>query len=155
MNSDELFYRKVIIKANVIVFSNTFYMYRNNTLSISKVIAPKIFDRLIVDKQIEDFVYQNYSVHSIEAYRIRNTRFFNYIHLQHDYFHFRKAFSFANREKIQQILSNNYQTLNKSDLNKELPIHLRLFLMSYFVFKFLSLLYVWYKEKRGKEYIYK
>lgn len=155
MNSDELVSRYILFRAKSVSFSDAKYIYRNHNNSISRNFSPRLFERILVDEQLEQFVSKNYGVDSYESKKIRNTRLFNYIHLHSEFTKNKTTFNKVIEKKIQLYLYNNFNLLNKQHLVKELPFHLRAFLLSYYIFKYLSIIYVSFKKMRGKSYIYK
>ena len=66
MNSDELSSRYLLYNAERVSFSEARYIYRNHNSSISRKFSPRLFERLLVDLQLEDFVIQNFGKESIE-----------------------------------------------------------------------------------------
>ncbi len=155
MNSDEFFYRKTLYYSNCVTFSDAKYYYRNNQNSISKRVSAKLFERMIVDKELEFFIFEKFNVNSKEAISIRNTRLFNYINLHFDFYMHKNELIKTERSEITKNLLYNFKTLDRYHLNKELPFHLKPFLLSYSIFKYLSIIYVSFKKMRGKSYIYK
>ena len=84
MNSDELSSRYLLYKAKIVSFSDATYRYRNHLNSISRAVSARLFEKLIVDSQLNDFIDLRYSENSGVPKQIRITRFFNLIYLQSD-----------------------------------------------------------------------
>ncbi|HPO60539.1 MAG TPA: glycosyltransferase family 2 protein [Exilispira sp.] len=156
LNSDELTSRYILLKANKVTFAETFYHYRNRSDSISKKITAKIFEKLIVDRQLNEFIDLNYGVESNIAQRIRRTRFFNLIYWQDLYFKNNFHFTYDEKIKVKNILLEAFKSQNFFYLRKELHyIYYYLFLSQYQFFKFNSVIYMLIKTLKGKKYIVK
>ncbi len=156
LNSDELTSRYILLKANKVTFAETFYHYRNRSDSISKKNSTKLFEKLIVDKQLNEFIDLNYGVESDTAQRMRKTRFFNLIYYQDLFFKHKSHFTYDEKIKVKNILSEAFKSQKFFYLRKELPhIYYSLFLSHYHFFKFNSVIYMLIKALKGKKYIVK
>lgn len=156
MNSDELTSRYILYNAQIVTFSDANYYYRNNNNSISKKFGPRLFERLAVDNQLEQFVYNNFGVNSSEGKAMRYVRFFNLVYLQSDFIKHKKEFSHNKKIEIANNLKNAYYTQKLNLLKKELSVKFKiLFLEAYFLFKINSFLYVLWKDRNGRKYYMK
>lgn len=155
MNSDELSSRYILYNAQKVSFSEAKYFYRNHNKSISRNFSPRIFERMLVDRQLEEFVNIQYGINSNEAYRIRNTRLLNMIYLQYDFLKYKNHFSKAKQDEIANYFKTVFSSQNLEQLKKELPFHLKLFLKRFTLFRIYAFLYVYFKRLKGKNYIYK
>lgn len=156
MNSDEITSRYLLKKAKRVAFADTNYYFRNNNNSTSRAVSPKMFEKLIVDSQLENFVYENCSETSDIQEQIRNVRFFNLIFLQAEFISLSGKFADNDKKYIKGIIRESYLSQNIKMLRKELPKHfVYLFLSSYYLFKLASVFYTKYKRMKGKNYILK
>ena len=156
MNSDELTSRYLLYSADIVAVTNTNYHYRNLADSISKGISIKLFDKLIVDSQLDDFIIARYSETSEVPKRMRNARLFNLIYLYSDFKKYTSCFSKLQRKQIKEIFRKSYFSQNFVQLKKELPKHLgMMFLTSFQLFKINAAVYVFLKKMKGSNYILK
>lgn len=156
MNSDELSSRYLLFNAERVSFSKARYIYRNHNSSISRKFSPRLFERLLVDLQLEDFVIKNFGKESIESKRIRNTRLFNMIYLQYDFFKYKNQFKDEKQKEIANNFRKVYNSQNLVLLRKELPFVLSiLFASNYITFKISSFVYVAFKDRKGRKYLMK
>ena len=156
MNSDELSSRYLLYKAETVSFSNATYYYRNHLNSISRAVSVRIFEKLIVDSQLNDFVDLRYSENSGVAKQMRITRFFNLIYLQADFVNNINCFSKLQRVAVNEIIKKSYKTQNFLKLTEELPRQFKfLFLKSYQMFRINAIIYVFVKSLKGRTYILK
>lgn len=156
MNSDELFSRYLLYKAETVAFSDAIYYYRNHLNSISRAVSPRLFERSIVDSQLNDFVDLRYSENSGVPKQMRITRFFNLIYLQSDFVKYIRLFSKSQRASIRKIIKESYRTQNLKLLRTDLPIQFVLiFMMSFSFFRVNAILYAFFKRMSGVKYIYK
>lgn len=156
MNSDELSSRYILYNAQRVSFSEARYIYRNHNNSISRNFSPRLFERLLVDKQLEDFVCENYSVDTIVSKSLRNTRLFNMIYLQYDFLKYKNNFTKEKQIEIANNFREVYNSQNLVLLRKELPLFLSLlFASNYTIFKISSIIYVSIKDRNGRKYLMK
>lgn len=156
MNSDELSSRYILYNAQRVSFSEARYIYRNHNNSISRNFSPRLFERLLVDKQLEDFVCENYSVDTIVSKSLRNTRLFNMIYLQYDFIKYKNNFTKEKQIEIANNFREVYNSQNLVLLRKELPLFLSLlFASNYTIFKISSIIYVSIKDRNGRKYLMK
>jgi glycosyltransferase involved in cell wall biosynthesis len=156
MNSDELSSRYLLYKAGAVSFSDATYYYRNHLNSISRAVSARLFEKLIVDSQLEEFVNNRYSEESKIPNQMRNVRFFNLIYLQADFVKNIKCFSKLQRMAVKEIIKKSYKTQNFLKLTEELPKQfIILFLKSYQMFRINAIIYVFVKSFKGRKYILK
>jgi len=154
--SDEIASRHLLFKANKVAFGETKYLYRNNNDSITRAISPKIFDRLMTDELLDIFISGHFDINSNTCIRLRNTRLFNMIYLQYDYFKYKNQFIEEKQKEITNNFRKVYNTQNLVQLRKELPLVLRfMFATNYQIFKICSFLYVSFKDRNGRKYLMK
>jgi glycosyltransferase involved in cell wall biosynthesis len=154
MNSDELSSRYLLYKANNVVFSDATYYYRNHLNSISRAISSRLFEKLIVDSQLDEFINAHYSEESEIPKQMRNARFFNLIYFQTEFVKYANFFTKSQQKKIKEIIIESYKTQNFIKLRKELPKHF-IFLHSYQLFKINSSIYSLFKRAKGNNYLLK
>lgn len=156
MNSDELSSRYLLYKAETVAFSDATYYYRNHLNSISRAVSARLFEKLIVDSQLEEFVNNRYSEESKIPNQMRNVRFFNLIYLQADFVKNIKCFSKLQRMAVKEIIKKSYKSQNFLKLTEELPKQfIILFLKSYQMFRINAIIYVFVKSFKGRKYILK
>lgn len=81
MNSDEFISRQLLFKAGRVVTSDAIYYYRQHSASISRQLSSRLWQRLYVDPQVEDFVFCNFpSNESIQSAAV-STTFHNLVYL--------------------------------------------------------------------------
>lgn len=155
MNSDEFTSRQVIFRAKRVAFHNGIYKYRNHNASISRGLSPKLFERLIVDKQIEDFVNEYYSEDSDVALSERHSRFFNMVNLQALFDLKKKQFSKGKRKWISDQLKDSYKSQDFNRLRQELrKPYVFGFCTSYKIYRFCVPIYCLIRKLKGKTYYY-
>jgi glycosyltransferase involved in cell wall biosynthesis len=153
MNSDEIASRYILHKAQNVAFCDTKYYYRNNNNSITRAVSPKVFDRLLTDEQLDNFISERYNINDEVYVRFRNTRFFNLIYLRADFYKYKSDFTASVKREIERNFKKVYWTQKLIKLREELPLIFRLlFLQNYFLFKISSLLYVKMKDRNGRKY---
>ena len=151
--SDEIASRHLLYKAKSVSFAETNYYYRNNNESITRAITPKIFERLLTDELLNNFVREHYESNNDAYIKMRNTRLFNLIYLQYDFSIYKKKFNYKDQKNIENNLKQVYYSQDLNELRKDLPLTLKLlFTNGYSFFKLFSLLYVKYKDKNGRKY---
>lgn len=155
MNSDEFTSRQVIFKAKAVAFHNGIYKYRNHNASISRKLSPRLFERLIVDKQIEDFVNENYFADSDVAIKERRSRFFNMVNLQALFDSKKKHLSKEKRKWISCQLIDSYNSQDFNRLRKELrKPYVWGFCTSYTMYRICVPIYCLIRKLKGKTYYY-
>lgn len=155
-NSDEVFSRFVLLNAKQVAFSNSNYYYRNNIDSISKSMSSKIFDKVITDYELEQFVLKVFWNDEVTINKMIITRFFNLLYLYADFSKYKNNFKLEQ----QLLISSNFKTAFYNQktklLKKQLPVQFHiLFLYSYSIFKISSIVYVYLKTIKGRNYILK
>lgn len=154
--SDEIASRHLLFKAKKVAFAETKYLYRNNNDSITRAISPKIFDRLMTDELLDIFISERFDIKAETCIRLRNTRLFNMIYLQHDFFKYKNQFKDEKQKEIANNFRKVYNSQNLVLLRKELPFVLSiLFASNYITFKISSFVYVAFKDRKGRKYLMK
>lgn len=155
MNSDEFTSRQVIFRAKRVAFHNGIYKYRNHNASISREITPRLFERLIVDKQIEDFVNENYYADSDVAIKERHSRFFNMVNLQALFDSKKNRFSKEKRKWISGQLKASYNSQDFNHLRQELrKPYVYGFCTTYTIYRICVPIYCLIRKLKGKTYYY-
>lgn len=155
MNSDEFTSRQVIFKAKCVAFHNGIYKYRNHSASISRELSPRLFERLVVDKQIESFVNENYSDDSDVAIKERHSRFFNLVNLQALFGTQKRRLPKDKKCWITQILKDSYNSQDFNHLRQEMRWSYAFgFCTSYSLFRICVPLYCIIRKLKGKVYYY-
>lgn len=155
MNSDELTSRYLLYNAERVAFSDGIYYYRNHDSSISRALSPRIFEKLIVDDQLENFVSSRYNEDSGLPKKMRNTRFFNLLYLHSEYYKNKRKFSREKQLEIIKIIKDAYFSQNFELLKKELPKYKFIFFSSFKLFCINSIIYRKIKNLQRKKYILK
>jgi glycosyltransferase involved in cell wall biosynthesis len=154
--SDEIASRHLLYKASKVAFSDAKYFYRNNNNSITRAISPKLFERLLIDILLDDFITERFKIKDDVAKRIRNTRFFNMIYMYADFKVHKSSFDEKHTMEISLNFKKSYRTQKIELLKEELPKQFSLlFLTSFNLFKIVAPLYVFYKTYNGRNYIFK
>ena len=149
MNSDEYSSRQILYKADKVAFSRAKYFYRQHGESISRKVSPRLFERWIVDKLIEDFVFEHYEDNKEVERAAVCARFFNMLYLLYILW---KSKSLMQNAQYQWLMMGGgfaYNTLNKKRLQKYLPKHYMLFMHGYGWFKLMAIAYHKLRELRG------
>ena len=154
MNSDEFSQRQLAFYASKVAFEDVYYLYRAND-GISVAISPRIFDRTLVDMQLEKFAYDNIPERKDKIKVITWQRLFNLIYLVADYQIHIDEFTLEEKKHIQEILTKSYKALNRRNIIKYLPTHAWMTLLPYSLFKRLAYRYVTYKRSHGSKFFYK
>ncbi|MFZ4724790.1 MAG: glycosyltransferase family 2 protein [Paludibacter sp.] len=151
--SDEIASRHLLYKAKLVAFAETKYLYRNNNDSITRAVSPKIFDRILTDELLDLFISERFKLNDEICVKLRNTRLFNLIYLQYDFFKYKKQFSKEIKNEIAYNFRKVYNSQKLELLRKELPLILRLlFASTYSLFKISSFYYVCFKVRNGRKY---
>lgn len=155
MNSDEFTSRQIIYKAKRIAFHNGIYKYRNHNTSISRKLSLKLFERLIVDKQIEEFVNTKYSEESDVSKKERHSRFFKMVNLQALFDSKKRQLPEEKRKSVSKLLKESYFSQDFYHLRQELrQPYVIGFCSSYFIFRICVPLYSLIRKLKGKTYFY-
>jgi len=154
MNSDEYSQRLIVYQAAKVVFSDAEYRYRNN-IGTSRKVSVRMFDRTLVDMQLEQFVYENFPDRDDKIKALAWQRLFNLIYLTADYHIHKYEFSKDEQEKAQAILRRSYKALNRKTARTVAPVQALMLTHSFPLFSVLATLYVRYKRSRGGKFYYR
>lgn len=154
MNSDEYLQRERLLRVKKVAFTNALYYVRNN-VGTSDRISVRMFDRTLVDIQLEQFVYENFSEREDKIKALAWQRLFNMVYLCADYKIHELEFSEKEREHALDILRRSYNALDKKKAIKYYPAHALLLLsVSFKWFMQKSKWYVQYKRSHGGTFFY-
>lgn len=154
MNSDELSQRQLLFCSSKVAVSDAEYYYRSNE-GTSLKISVRMFDRTLVDMQLEQFVYDNFPERNDKILAIAWQRLFNLIYLTADYNIHKNEFTKDEQIKAKGILHRSYKAINRATAFKAAPIHTLMLTHSFKLFSILSTLYVKYKRSHGGKYFYR
>ncbi len=154
MNSDEFSTRQIFYKAQKVAFSDARYLYRNHPNSISRMRSPRLWERLIVDEQVERFALSNYSQDSSVKKRAILGRCLNLIHLTAASYLGTDAFNRQQKNTIQGGARFAFSRIDWSTVKEYWPIHGKLLFHSFWWFSVVCTFYVIIRRIRGKEYYY-
>lgn len=149
MNSDEFSSRQILFKAGKVAFSRAMYIYRQYGESSSRKVSPRLFERWIVDKHIEDFVFEHYEDNKEVERAAVCARFFNMLYLLYILWKQKSLMQSAQYQWLMMGGGFAYNTLNKKRLQKYLPKHFMLFMHGYGWFKLMAIAYHKLRELRG------
>ena len=150
MNSDEFSSRQIIYKARKIAFADAKYIYRQHNESITRKKSPRLWERLFVDSQIEDFIVENYSHDESICAKAVSSTFFNLVYLAYEGYTLPIIIDRKNRKKIRESIKYNFNQLNVERMQRYLPKHYRLFVKyGYGWFCAMSVLYHISRKVRG------
>lgn len=152
MNSDEFSSRQIIFKAKKVAFCDARYIYRNHNESISRKVSPRLWERMFVDQQIEEFVLKNYYDDEAVCRKAVQARFFNMVHLTADAYLNTGSLNLRSRKRIRKGVRYAYAQLNKEVIGLYLPRHKRLFMQGKGWFVLVSVMYQLSRVLRGKGY---
>lgn len=154
MNSDELQVRQTHLLTPIHAFVDVAYYIRANE-GTSDSVSVRMFDRTLVDMQLEELVQDNFPERKDKIKAIIWQRLFNLIYLVADYQIHIDEFTLEEKKHIQEILTKSYKALNRRNIIKYLPTHAWLTLLPYSLFKRLAYRYVTYKRSHGGKYFYR
>lgn len=154
MNSDEYSQRQLSFFAEHVAFCDVHYLYRAN-VGTSDAISVRIFDRTLVDMQLEQFLYDNYPDRKDKIEVLTRQRFFNLIYLVADFKDHYKEFSNDEHKHVNAVLRKSFNALHRLRLMKVLPYHAWVTLLPYPLFKRLAYMYVMHKRRSNGNYFYK
>ena len=154
MNSDEYMERERLIRANKVALADANYYIRRN-IGTSDMISIRMFDRALVDMQLEQFVYENFSEREDKIKALVWQRLFNLVYLCADYKIHELEFSKKEREQTLDLLRKSYKALDKKKTIKYYSAHALLLLsVSFKWFMQKSKWYVQYKRSHGGTFFY-
>lgn len=154
MNSDEYSQRQLSFYAEKVAFCDTQYLYRANE-GTSDAISVRIFDRTIVDMQLEQFLYDNYPARRDKISALTKQRFFNLIYLAGDFILHYNQFSNEEKKHVNEILRKSYKALHRGKTIEVLPYHAWMTLLPYALFKYIAYRYVLHKRNNNGTYFYR
>lgn len=154
MNSDEYSQRQLAFYADKVAFCDVHYLYRANE-GTSEKISVRIFDRTLVDIQLEEFLEEKYPDRKDKIKAMTWQRLFNLIYLVADYKVHKDEFSDDEKKHIVKILTTSYKAIKRKRTIKYIPSHAWLTLLPYPLFKRLAYRYVTYKRSHGGKFFYR
>ncbi len=115
--SDEYLTRRLLYNANCVAFSDAKYFYFINETSVTHNPTSRLFDNLICDQYLSDFITANYGNSSEEYINIQIQRFFNIVgglrYLNHNSFRLSKFARLKGRIMIQNAYGNlDWETIH-------------------------------------------
>lgn len=154
MNSDEFSQRQILMAAEHVAFANTNYYYRGND-GTSVKFSFRIFDRALVDRQLESFVFENFPQNVEKQKAIVSQRVFNLVYLCADYVSHKKDLAAQDVKNVYDLLKNCFKTLDRKHVKAALPKHSMVIGHWWPWFLYFSTVYVSYKRSHGGSYWYK
>jgi len=154
MNSDEYSQRLIEFNATRVAFCDVQYLYRNN-IGTSLQVSVRMFDRTLVDIQLERFVYDFFPERKDKIIAMAWQRLFNLIYLTADFCINKDAFAKDEQEKAEYILKESYKALNRKSVRIAAPVHALMLAQSFKLFSRLATYYVRYKRSHGGNYFYR
>lgn len=154
MNSDEYNQRQCLLYVKKYALTDANYYYRNN-IGTSDRISVRMFDRTLVDMQLEQFVYDNFPERKDKILALAWQRLFNLIYLTADFNIHIKEFTPEEQEKAQSILLTSYNAINRKTSRKAAPLQSLMLTHSFKLFNILATIYVKYKRSHGGKFYYR
>lgn len=154
MNSDEFEVRERYMLINKRAFVDAKYYFRHN-VGTSDRISVRMFDRTLVDMQLEQFVYDNFPERDDKIIALAWQRLFNLIYLTADYNIHKNEFTKEEQEKAVSILQKSYKAINRKTAQKAAPFQSLMLTHSFKIFSILATLYVKYKRSHGGKFYYR
>jgi len=154
MNSDELSQRLTEYNAEKVSFCDVCYLYRN-IIGTSREISVRMFDRTLVDIQIEQLVYDKFPDRDDKIKALAWQRLFNLIYLTADYNIHKSKFSKDEQVHAYSILQKSYKALNRKTSKTVAPLQTLMLTHSFSLFSTLATLYVKYKRSHGGKFYYR
>ena len=151
MNSDEFSSRQILFKASVVAFSEARYIYRQHGDSISRKMSPRLWERLIVNKQLEDFIFEHYPDNEDIKKSVVGAVFFKQIALTAAAWQDANKIEKESRRAIRNSVKQAYTNMDKERVRTYLPKHGNLFLHGVNVFIIMSILYTFMRRMQGKK----
>lgn len=148
MNSDEYEDRERLLLVDKYAFAETTYYFRAN-IGTSDAVSVRMFDRTLVDIQLEKFVYKYFPERKDKIKALIWQRYFNLIYLCADYNINAAQFSKEESLKIRRILLSSYKKINKFRTICRCPLHAIMMLFGFEIFLTMSTFYVKYKRSHG------
>lgn len=154
MNSDEYSQRERWLLINRCAFVDAYYYCRAN-VGTSDKISIRMFDRTLVDMQLEQFVYKHFPDREDKIVALAWQRLFNLIYLTADYHIHLSELTGEERVKAKQILKMSYECINRKTARKAAPWHTMMLVHSFDLFSLLATAYVRYKRSHGGTFYYR
>lgn len=154
MNSDELSQRLIEYNAELVAFCDTHYFYRNN-IGTSRQISARMFDRTLVDIELEQYVKKFFPDRIDKMKAIVWQRLFNLIYLVGDYVFHKREFTLVEQKAIRNILVKSYNSINRNAVRQVAPRHFLMLMLPFDAFTLLASLYVRTKRVRGGSFYYR
>lgn len=154
MNSDEYGSREASLLVNRHAFTDAKYFLRKN-IGTSDRVSVRMFDRTLVDMQLEQFVYDHFPERKDKIIALAWQRLFNLIYLTADYHIHKSEFTKEEQEKAVGILRTSYKAINRKTTRQAAPVHALMLTHSFTLFSVLATAYVRYKRAHGGTFFYK
>ena len=133
MNSDEYEQRERLLYVKKYAFADVVYYYRANVGTSDKV-SVRMFDRTLVDIQLEEFVHKHFPDRKDKIKALVWQRYFNLIYLAADFKINESQFSVEEIDKIKNVLRYSYQQIDKLKTIYYYPIHALMLLLGFKIF---------------------
>lgn len=154
LNSDEFGQRLILLNMNSKAFADVDYYYRGSS-GVSQKLSARMFERTLVDMQLEDFVKTQFPERKDKIAKIAWQRLFNLIYLTADFQIHLNQWTTSERQNAEAILKNSYYAINRKETWKVAPFQTLILTHSFGLFRYLSTLYVKWKRAHGGKFIYK
>jgi len=154
MNSDEYEDRVLSLLMKKKAFADVNYYFRHN-VGTSDSISVRMFDRTLVDMQLERFVYDNFPERMDKIIALAWQRLFNLIYLTADFRIHKNKFTKKEQVNVTEILKKSYRAINRKTSRQAAPVHSLMITHSFSVFSLLATLYVRYKRSHGGNFYYR
>lgn len=154
MNSDEYEQRERLLLIDKYAFADVEYYYRAN-IGTSDKVSVRMFDRTLVDMQLEEFVNKHFPEREDKIKALIWQRYFNLIYLSADYVINKRQFTNDEIKTIDSILKLSYSKINKLKTLYCYPLHALMSLLGYRCFLMMATKYVKYKRNHGGIFWYR
>lgn len=138
MNSDELDVRILLYFAKKVAFTDACYYYQILSTSITRKRSLKLYERLFVDAQLEDFVEKQYGIDNILTIESRLVRFKNIQYWLQEFWETRNLYTKKEWFKICYMIYINFKGQNfkklKIDFVEKSKKWKRAYLSTFFMF---------------------
>ena len=133
--------RLILYKAERVAFSDALYTYRQNRQSTSRRLSTRIWGRVYVDRQLEDFVFDHFSNDERLLSVAQKGSFFNLVYLTYLYYTSRAYIDIDERQGIKEALQKAYYSIKRERMSKYLPNHNKYFMHGYRWFAAVAVVY--------------
>lgn len=154
MNSDEYNQRQYLLYVDKYALTDAKYYFRHN-VGTSDRISVRMFDRTLVDMQLEQFVYDHFPERQDKVIALAWQRLFNLIYLTADYNIHKKEFTKQEQEHAKDILKKSYKAINRKTARQAAPWQSLMLTHSFRLFNILATAYVKYKRSHGGKFYYR